>query len=38
MITIFGASVTQQLNGYASKLSSKLGEEVKIYGFGGMMC
>jgi len=36
MITIFGASVTQQKDGYAEKLSIKLNEKVEIYGFGGM--
>ena len=36
MITIFGASVTQQKNGYAVKLKSKFNEEVRIFGYGGM--
>jgi len=36
MIAIFGASVTQQKNGYAYKLSSKIKGKVKIFGHGGM--
>jgi hypothetical protein len=36
MITFYGASVTQQKTGYAVKLKSKLKEEVKIFGYGGM--
>ena len=36
MITIFGASVTQQKSGYASILASNLNDDVQIYGYGGM--
>ena len=36
MVAIFGASVTQQKNGYATILSSKLQTKVNIYGYGGM--
>ena len=36
MIAFYGASVTQQKSGYAVKLRSKLKEDVKIFGFGGM--
>jgi len=36
MITVFGASLTQQKTGYASYLSSKLNQPVKVFGYGGM--
>lgn len=36
MISFYGASVTQQKSGYAVKLRSKLKEDVKIFGYGGM--
>ena len=32
----FGASVTQQKNGYADRLAAKLGKKVKKFGYGGM--
>ena len=36
MIAVFGASVTQQKNGYATKLSDKFNCPVRIFGYGGM--
>ena len=36
MIAFFGASVTQQRDGYAYKIIDKLNEKVNVYGFGGM--
>ncbi len=36
MITFFGASLTQQKNGYAIQLKKKLKDPVKIFGNGGM--
>jgi hypothetical protein len=36
MISIFGASVTQQKNGYAEILATSLAEPVSIHGYGGM--
>jgi len=36
MIAVYGASITQQKNGYARQLSSKLDETVQIFGYGGM--
>lgn len=36
MITFFGASVTQQKNGYAVYLKKKIKNSVKIFGKGGM--
>lgn len=36
MITIFGASVTQQKNGYAKYLSNVFNNQVSIHGYGGM--
>lgn len=36
MIAIFGASVTQQKNGYAKKLSDYFDCPVKIFAYGGM--
>lgn len=34
MISIFGASVTQQKDGYAVQLRSILSEKIEIFGFG----
>lgn len=36
MIAVFGASVTQQKDGYAVRLGDKLNHPVKIFGYGGM--
>lgn len=36
MISIFGASVTQQKDGYAKYLSNNLSDQVSIHGYGGM--
>jgi len=36
MISIFGASVTQQKNGYAKQLRKFLSDKVEIHGYGGM--
>lgn len=36
MISIFGASVTQQKNGYAVHLKRILQEKIEIHGYGGM--
>ena len=36
MITVFGASVTQQRTGYATQLENKLGDTVTVFGYGGM--
>lgn len=35
-IAAFGASVTQQENGYADFLAKKLGKKIKKFGYGGM--
>jgi len=36
MITIFGASVTQQKKGYAAKLKSEFREKMHVFPYGGM--
>lgn len=36
MITIFGASVTQQKTGFAYKLKEKIEQPVLVFGYGGM--
>ena len=36
MIAVFGASVTQQKNGYATKLQKYFNHPIKIFGYGGM--
>jgi len=36
MITVFGASVTQQKNGFATRIKKDLNLPVKIFGYGGM--
>lgn len=36
MISIFGASVTQQKKGFAYRLKEKLGQDVQVFGYGGM--
>lgn len=35
VIAFFGASVTQQKNGYARKLTKKLCQKENIFGYGG---
>lgn len=35
-LAAFGASVTQQENGYADQLAKKLGTKIKKFGYGGM--
>ena len=35
-LAAFGASVTQQENGYVDQLSKKLGVKIKKFGYGGM--
>lgn len=35
-IAAFGASVTQQENGYVDQLSKKIGTKIKKFGYGGM--
>ena len=35
-IAAFGASVTQQENGYVDQLAKKLGSNIKKFGYGGM--
>lgn len=35
-IAAFGASVTQQENGYVDQLAKKIGAKIKKFGFGGM--
>ena len=36
MIAVFGASVTQQKNGYATKLQKYFNHPIKVFGYGGM--
>ncbi len=36
MIAVFGASVTQQKNGFARKMRQRIEDNVKVYGYGGM--
>ena len=36
MIAVFGASVTQQKNGFATKLNEHFNIPIKIFGYGGM--
>jgi len=36
MISIFGASVTQQKTGFAYKFKEKVKHPVQVFGYGGM--
>ena len=36
MIAVFGASVTKQKNGYATKLHKYFNHPIKVFGYGGM--